>query len=329
MASAAALNAATVVGTNYDANGLPSQTFVRFVSTSTPSAMANGGINIGVDVVVVPNTNGVYQTNLLAGSYYELAGPWRWTIAVPDTTSTINIKDIITSGPVFYNYSNLTSIYGVKCSSIDTTADFLTNKIIAGNNISVGVTNNGANEQIWISSTASGGGTGIPTLNGQGTNTSFSGDFNWVDNTGNMLLRSTNGNVTIWANTLTSSGVLDLRGFTVGITASPSGGIWLSNNMYFTNAIYLKERAVSSSGSTAPADNIVLLTSSGLTETLTTAVGNAGRVVTYKLTVSGTGTIATTSSQTIDGATTYSLSAQYKYVTVISDGANWSIIANN
>ena len=40
-------------------------------------------------------------------------------------------------------------------------------------------------------------------------------------------------------------------------------------------------------------------------------------------------TVATTSSQTIDGAITYELSAQYKYVKVVSDGANWLIIGNN
>jgi len=40
-------------------------------------------------------------------------------------------------------------------------------------------------------------------------------------------------------------------------------------------------------------------------------------------------TIATTSSQTIDGNTTVLLSFQYAYVTVVSDNANWQIIANS
>lgn len=75
--------------------------------------------------------------------------------------------------------------------------------------------------------------------------------------------------------------------------------------------------------------NTIVLTATGQTVTLPTAVGIQGRVYTVKLTASGTGTVATTSSQTIDGSTTYSLSAQYKYVTVQSDNANWQIIANN
>jgi hypothetical protein len=40
-------------------------------------------------------------------------------------------------------------------------------------------------------------------------------------------------------------------------------------------------------------------------------------------------TVATTGSQTIDGSTTYSLGSQYKYVVVVSNGANWIVVANN
>jgi len=77
-------------------------------------------------------------------------------------------------------------------------------------------------------------------------------------------------------------------------------------------------------------DSVLLLNVSAKTITLPDATSHcAGRIYTVKLTVSGTGTVATTSSQNIDGATTYSLSAQYKYVTVQSDGTQWWIIANN
>jgi lysophospholipase L1-like esterase len=73
----------------------------------------------------------------------------------------------------------------------------------------------------------------------------------------------------------------------------------------------------------------ILVTATGQTITLPTAVGITGYIYIIKLTASGTGTVATTSSQTIDGSTTYSLTAQYKYVKVQSDGANWVIIGNN
>jgi lysophospholipase L1-like esterase len=75
--------------------------------------------------------------------------------------------------------------------------------------------------------------------------------------------------------------------------------------------------------------NVVEVTATGQTITLPTAVGISGKTFTIKLTASGSATVATTSSQTIDGSTTYSLASQYKYVTVQSNGANWIIIANN
>jgi len=68
-----------------------------------------------------------------------------------------------------------------------------------------------------------------------------------------------------------------------------------------------------------------------LSLTLPTAVGIAGRTYTLKK-IDSTGnvvTVATTASQTIDGATTYPLASQWKYVTVRSDGANWLITGNN
>lgn len=76
-------------------------------------------------------------------------------------------------------------------------------------------------------------------------------------------------------------------------------------------------------------DETVEVTASSVTITLPTAIGITGREYTIKLTANTTSTVATTSSQTIDGSTTYSLSAQYKYVRVKSNGSNWIIIANN
>jgi len=72
-------------------------------------------------------------------------------------------------------------------------------------------------------------------------------------------------------------------------------------------------------------------TSAAFQITLPTAVSKTGQVYTIKRANSGANavTVGTTSSQTIDGSTTYSLSAQYKYVSVVSNGANWLIIANN
>jgi hypothetical protein len=59
--------------------------------------------------------------------------------------------------------------------------------------------------------------------------------------------------------------------------------------------------------------------------TLPTAVGVKGRIYTVKRLNAGANnvTVATTGGQTIDGAATAVLAAQYDRVTVQSDGANW------
>jgi len=65
-----------------------------------------------------------------------------------------------------------------------------------------------------------------------------------------------------------------------------------------------------------------------ITLTLPTSVGATGQIYQLKRLNSGANnvTVATTSSQTIDGATTYTLSMQYENITVQSDGANWVIL---
>lgn len=61
--------------------------------------------------------------------------------------------------------------------------------------------------------------------------------------------------------------------------------------------------------------------------TLPTAVGKTGQTFVIKqIGTANTLTVATTSSQTIDGATTYALATQYSFVIVQSNGANWDII---
>ncbi len=72
-------------------------------------------------------------------------------------------------------------------------------------------------------------------------------------------------------------------------------------------------------------------TAAAYSVTLPTAASIAGRLYTLKKTdVSANAvTVHTTGGQLIDGASTYALALQYKYVTVVSDGANWNIIANN
>lgn len=76
-------------------------------------------------------------------------------------------------------------------------------------------------------------------------------------------------------------------------------------------------------------DEVILGNAAGgsFTVTLPTAVGST-RAYSVKKTDSSanTVTLATTSSQTVDGGLTAVLRVQYESITVVSDGANWFII---
>jgi len=118
----------------------------------------------------------------------------------------------------------------------------------------------------------------------------------------------------------------------MAINASSKVGINVNSptSTFHINGSFAQTYIAKSADYTATvSDCVIEVTATGKTITLPTAVGITGRVYTIKLTASGSGTVATTSSQTIDGSTTYSLASQYKYVTVQSNGSNWIIIANN
>ena len=85
--------------------------------------------------------------------------------------------------------------------------------------------------------------------------------------------------------------------------------------------------AKTSTYSVLTSDFMVDCTSGTFTVTLPTAVGITGKRFLIKNSGAGTITIATTSSQTIDGTTTKTLNVQYSNYQVISDGANYKVIS--
>jgi hypothetical protein len=74
-------------------------------------------------------------------------------------------------------------------------------------------------------------------------------------------------------------------------------------------------------------DYLIDCTSGTFTVTLYAASGNAGRILMVKNSGAGTITVDGNASETIDGATTYSLSVQYATVQLMCDGTNWKIIS--
>ena len=75
----------------------------------------------------------------------------------------------------------------------------------------------------------------------------------------------------------------------------------------------------------AATDYCIHCTTGTFDVTLPTAAGIAGQEFIIKNSGAGTITVATTSSQTIDGAATAVLSTQYGSLSVMSDGANYLI----
>lgn len=86
-------------------------------------------------------------------------------------------------------------------------------------------------------------------------------------------------------------------------------------------------KSVSTTYTTTVYDQSIECTSGTFTLTLMTAVNNPGRIFTIKNSGSGVITIATTSSQTIDGNASGTLTlAQYETLQVQSNGSNWVIL---
>ncbi|MEH1789664.1 MAG: hypothetical protein V7L23_29940 [Nostoc sp.] len=98
----------------------------------------------------------------------------------------------------------------------------------------------------------------------------------------------------------------------------------------FTGKITTTGKAAAYAAKTAnytltSADEYIEATTAAITITLPDAVANSKSLFNIKNSSSGTVTIATTSSQTIDGAGTFPLPIQYQAISVISNGTNWSI----
>lgn len=83
--------------------------------------------------------------------------------------------------------------------------------------------------------------------------------------------------------------------------------------------------AVSNTYSILANDEMINCTSGTFTVTLPTAVGRTGQQYTVRNAGTGTITVATTSSQTINGASTWTIAVQYNTFTFQSDGANWMV----
>ena len=88
-------------------------------------------------------------------------------------------------------------------------------------------------------------------------------------------------------------------------------------------------RSVTGTPTTLNAEDTMVLCNSGSAQTvnLASAATCAGRTITVKQLGAGNVTLDGNASETIDGATTYALTAAFQSVSVYSDGSNWHVVA--
>lgn len=120
------------------------------------------------------------------------------------------------------------------------------------------------------------------------------------------------------------------RNAATGVTEINSGGMVRANQTLSAPGIMTSVVTKTAAYTLTAADSLVNAdaTAAAFTVTLPTAVGIDGREYMVKRTNGGPNavTVATTASQTIDGGTTYVLSAPNAVVRVVSDGAGWRVV---
>lgn len=212
-------------------------------------------------------------------------------------------------------------------------ATYVLAQVVAGANITI--TTSGLGIEIAASGGGGGGGSGTVTSVGLTMPTGFTVSGSPVTASGTL---SVSGTLSYAAGgtglgTTPTAGQLLIgngAGYTLaaltagsGITITNSaGGISIAAASTPTTAF----TTITTSTTLSPSVNAVLVdaTSGNITVTLPTAVGaNIPYIVKRKDATSHTVTIATTSSQTIDGATTVQIQFQYTSVTMVSDSSNW------
>jgi hypothetical protein len=111
------------------------------------------------------------------------------------------------------------------------------------------------------------------------------------------------------------------------VAADPTANLGIATKQYVDNNGFTRTVSVISGNTTLSATkaDYVYVCTAALTATLPTAVGNKN-MYTVKRTGTGNVTVATTSSQTIDGAANFLIDVQYQSIDVISDGANWVMV---
>jgi hypothetical protein len=150
-----------------------------------------------------------------------------------------------------------------------------------------------------------------------------------VANQTRLYVDGANDNVQFWTTSTERMRVTTSGRVLMGPTLPSDNGVDELQVNGSISGIGFKQAYVTKTGAyTATNDDYVIDCTSGtFTVTLPASSGRTGRILIIKNSGAGTITVDGNASETIDGATTYSLSVQYATVQIMSDGTNWKIIS--
>jgi hypothetical protein len=159
-----------------------------------------------------------------------------------------------------------------------------------------------------------------------GTSVPLAGSFQIQSGSGNDHPFVISSSSILW-NDGTASGNLAIRISSAGFKIGTNNDLQTDGGTAFQTTAFAAGYVAKTANYTATASDYTIDCTSGtFTVTLPTAVGCAGRIYVVKNSGTGVITIATTSSQTIDGSATQTLSTQYASLGFQSNGGHWIIV---
>ena len=97
----------------------------------------------------------------------------------------------------------------------------------------------------------------------------------------------------------------------------------------YSIGVYTKVSTITANYTASISDEVIFVNNTGVNVLLPSAPINSGKKYTVKLISAGTAKVSGSLGNNIDSQIGYDLSSQYKYVSVVSNGTQWYIVANN